>query len=284
MKGRSTRNSLFVRVILTLQFAFCLSGRSNADTMCGVDRLGNGRFKCRNISCSDGCKLSFRSIPGALGDVNLPVCDCQCPDDPTVRAIWATTGPIEGYPTTRVFTPTGTWTIEGVGPNPIGFRPEGSMTVAFHYSDTFGLVIATVEDFSLTLGDLGISRLHAPNTIAPFTIIENQESGEFENVFSPAVLLVNQSNGNTLGAMANVNILPNGIFDSVALIDGSLDFASGTWNWTADCSVCSVPEPSTLTLTSIVCVVMSLAYAWCHRKGTRTCIEWRSAPSVERVV
>src|SRR5206468_1500180 len=100
---------LFYRVTIPV---FLLSAQMVlASDDCRIDSHGN--VFSRNGKCSDeGGTCVLRTTPD-----NTAYADCSlCNADPTILASWTTGAAIPQNPSTQVFTPIGTWAIDGLGP------------------------------------------------------------------------------------------------------------------------------------------------------------------------
>jgi len=125
------------------------------------------------------------------------------------------------------------------------------MIVTFESDPTFGDIRAVVQDFSLSFPGLFDSQLLPRTGAIGFLELDNLLTGETEAISTASLFSIDPTTGITAGALGTLNFNATGqASETIAIIDGNLDFAAGTWSWTADFPVCTlpVPEPTTLLL------------------------------------
>jgi hypothetical protein len=192
-----------------------------------------------------GCCVP-RAIDLVLFGVGIRFCRCTCPDA-TIQANFETRRPIISFPATRVFHPSGTWTISGVSQEPLTVTAEGSMTVRFALDPRTNppIVRATIISLSLQVAGLptGDNEVHLLSTEKPFIGVTNTQTGEARLIAAPSLLLIDPADGSTNGVVGTLFSAESGSFSFKGAISGALDFKRGSWSWNVDGTQCPVDPP-----------------------------------------
>jgi hypothetical protein len=125
------------------------------------------------------------------------------------------------------------------------------MTVQFVQDPDFAPdVVATIQELSLTIptspvGPITAGLLHQD---LPF-IKTTTMNGDFDRLITTSSSFrIDPASGLTEGAIGTFNSTVDVPFTYKGLIEGSLDFVSGTWSWNVEGLQAPIPEPSSLVL------------------------------------
>lgn len=261
--GRIGRRMCVLVAIAVASLVYALPARGHDD--CRVLRDSAGELYCPGMAgCSTqgtGCVevVGVEYGPGGW-TVRILGCKCLCPEDPIILASFTTNEPIESFPVSLTFTPSGTWTIIGLAPGEtLLVVPSGTMaaTLAIDPRDG-GFVSSTIDEMDIQLTGLptGPSEAMLLPVGDPFIGIEHA-TGETEVIGSASHLFLRPPDvcgaGETIGVVGAFFASSDEQFSFKGIIEGALDYDLGEWAWTIEGTQCPV-EPVSVREESWGCV------------------------------